>query len=704
MFVLHGLTYPYAFTLLYRAILIAIVSTLCLLQCARAQQTESTAVESGGHTVYLHLFRSSSGSLMYRLTEQPSINDEDQTITDRSINILWETIRSRPVSILLQIQTSVPSLVSTANIINQWNMTQIARDTTVHTVATTSTITQNGNTSTVLTYTTSEPQISLETFISEQSRMAGLTVDRAFPHGSPFTVLCNETLSIATVNSTNCTASVLRIQFGPTPNFRMWRLSTDTDISIPLSWLNYYTPITVSVRGQTELATIDLPIYFSTNIPSSIRQNTVFALCCAIGVGSIVTGGGGWVGLTSLQTLLVSVGGNQHCAEPFTDYYFRGLYDVLVAPTAMVDPSIEYGQILTVGIILFCLFAHGIAASVKAKLSRAGFWAAARWCYFPMPFLISVTYLWIQLSAQTFNGVVVSDKSPLTQVSFALSWLLVVVVTAYVWYDALSTGHDGYYMLTPLPPVLRKSENDATTNPSNRGKEVKYRSSGPPNIGGTRGDTQGVLPASPYVKGLYKVFGGVAWLFIPEGSWPLTRGFGVCRGLFRDSTCSFATFTLIFLCVIASVSNSASCSALFINTATVQCIYLAISLLYRPFRIPILNIVWVTIKCLEITVNICLNHFLQSNYDGGVTDVIPAMATVIIGLNAFFVFYACIVTFLERSARNRERLVKIIRNRNTLQSQYSVDGVKELDVHPKDDPEYQRLLASYMEMLALKCQ
>lgn len=791
--------------------------------------------------LYVHLSRSQSGAVTHTLSrDKAPLSDTFSPSLSPPIDVLWESVRSSVQTIRLHIATSIATVIERNGggggngdgtetvLMDRWNATQIAVDTaaTVRRVPCGAEGTPDAcGPSATFREAEFPPASLLEAFISPDGMLEGLTPDRAFPRGSPFRVGCpsptnpfattSPSLSETVVSSTpsifiggvDCDdTKTLVISVGPKSDFRLWHLRLTAELIVPLSWINYFSADGQSMGGADpnrlkalSSQVIPVPIYFSTNIPSSIKQHSIFILCCAIGIGSIATGGGGWIGLTSLQTLIVSVGGPNHCSEPFTDYYFDGVYTILVAPTTLAQRGIETNHALTVGIILACILGHVAIAGIKMKLSRQSFWSAARWSYFPMLFLIAVTYLWIRMNSETFLGIAGSDQSPLIRVSFAFVWTIVITVTFYVWHDALTTGHDGYYLITQLPTVLEKTVWKNTYNQKKDGSEFTISGSeglvgatsagslGSSSIGAEmrqrrrgssaarrhreKGHTHprgaaiskpqlvvpsqhvavgdespskttaigaGAEPSHSPVSGaqpeasegligaaaqqqLLKVeslvvrvafafFGRFAWLIIPEGSWPLTRGYGVCRGLFRDTRCSFAIFTLLFLCVIAAVSNSASCQALYLNSAIVQSIYLVFFLLLRPFRIPVLNMLWVVIKVSEIVVNGCLYSFLQHNFDGGVTDVIPALATVIVGLNAAFVFYACLVTFSERSARNSEKLKLLIAKGKGLTAGDHNEGgiglaatsssdITVLDRNPLEDPDFLSFAAEYRSMM-----
>ncbi|CUM57939.1 GPI-anchored surface protein, putative [Bodo saltans] len=395
----------------------------------------------------------------------------------------------------------------------------------------------------------------------------------------------------------------------------------------------------------------------------STEENVVLVATCSIAVGAVLSGSAGWIGLTALQSFVVM--GNSSCAETYMSHYFREPVKIVAVPFTSLSDSLQNADVfgVSIGLCLGLLAIHILASTILLRCSFGGAsrttWrAVSQKLYFPGPFLFVSVYLWLSITVTAYREVVEAESSgTFTRPALIVAWAAFAGLLAILWYDGLKRGFDGHFELYPwyaseMQRLEHAGGGDMRMLGHNAAEEEDAR---------RRQHQEELLDGGPFQ--FFKRFGRFQFLFLPKGRWVNTRGFGILRSNCDDRSYSFAPLSLVAVAAFgAVVVNNTECDWYFGSIIIVEGIYLIVFLLILPFRIPLLNLLWLTMK-LTVLVIAALNMYWLDNV------VVPNSANavsirlaciVFISMCGVFVGYNLLTNVIERSIQTSARLREFV--------------------------------------------
>ena len=422
----------------------------------------------------------------------------------------------------------------------------------------------------------------------------------------------------------------IEIQLGPCPLFDP--TSTETiSITVPSTWL-------IGAPASSSSLSVINELMFDVVVDDALanaKKRVTFILSASIAIGALATGSSGLVGLTALQSQILSV--TSHCAEPWTASYFQSTrqYFILLPSLMLENDVFTFG--FTAGLLAVILAFHSLVALVHFQFfASTGSWRhSANVLFFPSPYLFGSMMFWVCITLSSFGGII-NGSVPYQRMLVGLGWLVTVVMLGGIWYDGLRSGYDGYFKLY--------DQNDQRLLSS------RFR--------------------------WFRHFGRFERLFLPTGSWVQIRGYGVIRSNCHGQGCRFVLFHLILIALNAAHSASFAsdadsyCDSFFYVFAAIGILNLAIFASIQPFRIPLLNMIWFGARVTEITQNILLGywHGNATTPSNPTSLSIQLCASVLLGANAAFVGYSLLVTIFEYSLRSEEIIGNVVLIENTIAS------------------------------------
>lgn len=360
----------------------------------------------------------------------------------------------------------------------------------------------------------------------------------------------------------------------------------------------------------------------------------------------ILSGPGGWLGIAAFQKFLLSV--STQCAEPFTGDYFRDAKYFIAVPalffTDTSDPSITNREIFwtLLGLMWGLLLLHALVALAHYKLIApfGSFQLSAIRVYFPLPFLFVTALNVVAIGKHAYSGVI-DDKTPYVRVVFIVAWLIFSLVFLIFWYEGLRRGYDGYFL------KYRETELKVTLAAvtSNADDDAFYK---------TR--LQRVID---WLKEYFSKF------FALTGSWPLTRAWGVLRGLTSDRA---SYYTLIYMLFAGAFGingahrgvDTTFCYATYWNSSALLVVLMVLTLFFLPLRMPFLNFLWVAIHFLEFAFNATsAEYVVDDEPEGSDAAALPRYAIGVLCLHLGLATTSFVIMFNEvvlgRRQRNLER-------------------------------------------------
>ena len=402
------------------------------------------------------------------------------------------------------------------------------------------------------------------------------------------------------------------ISFNSSSSFQPVTWSQDINITIPANWFLHNV-------------TIDPPFFIVTlyiDHPDSTLRWFADKMSIVAVLAGLGSGAGGWFFVANTQTSLLMAA--HSCSPPHVSYIFPSA-EYMIAPQHVLQSSNRFifASAVIAGILLLTCHLLLVFLFNSCLTSEHSLVNTLRTLWFPYVYMLYGALTFLGVARSAYNGVI-DDKTPYVRVFFFVSSTVYVGLFVFLWNMAMRRGYEGYFERYSHSPV-----DQSVTNP------------------------------------LWKK------LLLPCGWWPSPRGYAVVRAQCHEKSCNFLFVSLWILFFHGINGSHISTDVDFCySTYWTYCMLLSANILiflfYLPFRIHIVNILWVLARLLDLSFSAIAAHYINSDRPDNILvdsmhQVAFAAVMVQLGVNAYTLVVCLVEMFY--SWRMGEQLRENERNR-----------------------------------------